>query len=219
MTFIDETEGLSNTFESGSESDTPFPPSEDQPSVSVGSTSSSHISRSAGSPSLSSIRLILDSEARHRPRSPQNVTSARTMNTPSQHDQSFKSPISTHDDFAQLPSPDPSTGKAITEDDSVVLNYEAFPNSIAPPLPSIYLDTPVWPLTDPSEAVLLRHFVQNLATWVCGLVTSKILVLDYLITSSWTFVTQCNISRSKFLGELVFAPFYWTQFSPYLQDT
>ncbi len=72
-----------------------------------------------------------------------------------------------HDDFAQLPSPDPSTGKAIAEDDSVALAYGPFQNGIDPPPPSIYLDTPVWPLTDPSEAVLLRHFVQNLATWVC----------------------------------------------------
>lgn len=33
-------------------------------------------------------------------------------------------------------------------------------------IPAIYSDTPIWPLTDPSEALLLRHFVQNLATWV-----------------------------------------------------
>jgi len=31
---------------------------------------------------------------------------------------------------------------------------------------SIYSDAPIWPLTDPSEALLLRHFVQNLAIWV-----------------------------------------------------
>ena len=30
----------------------------------------------------------------------------------------------------------------------------------------IYLDRPVWPLTKLSEALLLRHFAQNLATWV-----------------------------------------------------
>lgn len=33
-------------------------------------------------------------------------------------------------------------------------------------VPQIYSRTPIWPLTDPSEALLLRHFVQNLATWV-----------------------------------------------------
>ncbi|KIN05899.1 hypothetical protein OIDMADRAFT_113285 [Oidiodendron maius Zn] len=33
-------------------------------------------------------------------------------------------------------------------------------------IPAIYSDTPIWPLTDPSEALLLRHFVQNLATWL-----------------------------------------------------
>lgn len=32
--------------------------------------------------------------------------------------------------------------------------------------PSIYLDEPVWPLSNPEEAILLRHFVQKLAIWV-----------------------------------------------------
>lgn len=36
-----------------------------------------------------------------------------------------------------------------------------------PPLPSIYLEKAVWPLKDPAEALLLRHYVQNLAIWVC----------------------------------------------------
>lgn len=39
-------------------------------------------------------------------------------------------------------------------------------HSHSPPLPPIYSSTPIWPLTDPSEAFLLRHFVQNLAIWV-----------------------------------------------------
>ena len=33
-------------------------------------------------------------------------------------------------------------------------------------IPPIASNTPIWPLADPSEALLLRHFVQNLATWV-----------------------------------------------------
>lgn len=171
LTFIDETEGLSNSHESGSESDTPFAPSEDRPSTSAGSTSSSHIPRSAVSPSLSSIRLILDSDTGQTPRSPRSFPSLGTMN-PSILDKpgvkiiSSKPSIFSNDDFVQLPSPDPSTGKAFVEEDSVSLTYEGFQNSIAPPPPSIYLDTPVWPLTDPSEAVLLRHFVQNLAIWL-----------------------------------------------------
>jgi hypothetical protein len=32
--------------------------------------------------------------------------------------------------------------------------------------PHVYLDEPVWPLTDHSEAVLFRHFIQKLAIWV-----------------------------------------------------
>jgi hypothetical protein len=34
------------------------------------------------------------------------------------------------------------------------------------PIPPIYSDRPVWPLADPAEAKLLRHFVQKLAIWV-----------------------------------------------------
>jgi hypothetical protein len=35
------------------------------------------------------------------------------------------------------------------------------------PTPTIYLDKAVWPLKDPKEALLLRHFVRKLAIWVC----------------------------------------------------
>jgi hypothetical protein len=38
-----------------------------------------------------------------------------------------------------------------------------------PQLPSIYLEKPIWPLKDPTEALLLRHYVQNLAIWVSDL--------------------------------------------------
>ncbi|PMD35790.1 hypothetical protein L207DRAFT_94577 [Hyaloscypha variabilis F] len=171
LTFIDETEGLSNSYESGSESDAPFAPSEGRPSVSAGSTSSSHVPRSTGSPSLTSIRLILDSDAVQTPRSQGNSSSLGALNpsvvgTPGHHSNPSKTPIFPHDIFAQLPSPNPSTGKAVAEEDALILAFDEFQNTIAPPPPSIYLDTPVWPLTDPSEAVLLRHFVQNLATWL-----------------------------------------------------
>lgn len=213
VTFVDETEGLSNNYESESESDTPFPPSEGGPSVSAGSTSSSHVSRSAASPSLSSIRLIVDSDTGQTPRSPENATSLGTTNpstldTTGQHSMSSKSPFS-HDDFTQLPSPGPSTGKPIAEDDLVGITYDAFQNTIAPPpSPSIYLDTPVWPLTDPSEAVLLRHFVQNLATWVCHPATSNFFSRVLLMAPSWTSVIQCSISKSKFHVGRAYAQFY-----------
>jgi len=35
------------------------------------------------------------------------------------------------------------------------------------PTPTIYLEKAVWPLKDPREALLLRHFVRKLAIWVC----------------------------------------------------
>lgn len=40
------------------------------------------------------------------------------------------------------------------------------PQHIGSSLPHIYLDKPVWPLKDLSEAMLFRHFVEKLAIWV-----------------------------------------------------
>jgi hypothetical protein len=58
-----------------------------------------------------------------------------------------------------------TTGKAMAL--TYAEDHPGFRSSLAQDsLPSIYLSTPVWPLTDPSEAALLRHFVQNLAIWV-----------------------------------------------------
>jgi hypothetical protein len=64
-----------------------------------------------------------------------------------------------------------STAKAFAEEDgpSISLYPETpstFQDSSPSTFPSIYLDEPVWPLTDPAEANLLRHFVQNLAIWL-----------------------------------------------------
>lgn len=46
-------------------------------------------------------------------------------------------------------------------------------------VPQIYSRAPIWPLTDPSEALLLRHFVQNLAIWVGNTDLSKLLSNSY----------------------------------------
>jgi len=35
-----------------------------------------------------------------------------------------------------------------------------------PETPPMYKTKPIWPLTDPEQAGLFRHFVQNLAIWV-----------------------------------------------------
>jgi hypothetical protein len=175
VTFIDENEGLSNSFDSGSESDVPFPPSEDRPSDSPKSSSPSLLSRNTLSPSLGSTGIIPDSDSRSIPRTPKNDISFGDTDSSAhgelgQENIAPKPAMFSHHDFAQLSPSDP-TAKALPEEDSIVLSYakyhHGFQISVVPqPLPSIYLDTPVWPLTDPSEAVLLRHFVQNLATWV-----------------------------------------------------
>jgi hypothetical protein len=152
VTFVDETEGLFNNYESGSESDTPFPPPEDRPNGSDRSPSPSVLSRSVVSPSLGSVSVIPGSDTGQTPRTPEN--SALLGNTDSStHDESHsvpaKPPIFRHDDYAQLPSPNPSTGKALAEEDPVALTYVegpyGFQSGVAPqpPMPSIYLDAPV----------------------------------------------------------------------------
>jgi hypothetical protein len=210
VTFVDETEGLSNSYESGSESDTPFPPSEDRPNGSPRSSSPSLLSRSVVSPSLGSVSMIPGSDTGHTPSTPENSTLVGNTDSSTLDEQqsiTTKPPIFPHNDYAQLPSPNPSTGKALTEEDPVALTYVnspyGFQSSVtSPALPSIYLDAPVWPLTDPSEAVLLRHFVQNLAIWV-GLTRPSFSISSrvWLTAFSWTFVIPCSISRSKFLEE------------------
>lgn len=80
--------------------------------------------------------------------------------------------------ISHLPSPVPSSSKGVSENEpssiasfteiSLTEHEHVFDEPLdLDPSPPIYLDRPIWPLTDPAEALLLRHFVQNLAIWVC----------------------------------------------------
>lgn len=79
---------------------------------------------------------------------------------------------------------------------------------IASTTPQIYSGAPIWPLTDPSEALLLRHFVQNLAIWVGY--TDPVQAFVELILNplySWTFAILSSISKPMFHREQEHAGF------------
>jgi hypothetical protein len=75
----------------------------------------------------------------------------------------------THEDLPLLSLSNPLTIEGILNKggSEYVDNSETYHHSgEAQTIPQIYSERPAWPLTDPSEALLLRHFVQNLAIWV-----------------------------------------------------
>lgn len=82
------------------------------------------------------------------------------------------SPVFSHDDSPQVSLPDLPLAKGQGDNDGATVSTYSESTHMLPdredasPLSPIYLELPVWPLTDPSEALLLRHFVQNLAIWV-----------------------------------------------------
>lgn len=165
VTFVDETQELVNNYEDES----------DIENVDVG------IAGVVESPHSTSATQVSQSESPHpswtlvRTPRPLSVSSLVHAESP------FIGPLSEHvslpklpplpRDLTQLPSPSsfnvrrqidgeiPSTGEFVEVNTS-------FSNQRSPSLPPIYTNKPVWPLTDPAEALLLRHYVQNLAIWL-----------------------------------------------------
>jgi hypothetical protein len=171
VTFVNETDATVNSYEDDSESEAPNQASENGPT---------------GSPCSSSTQLLQSesprSPIRHRPSwTLENTPRPISVSSLEQADSAFIGPMpqpsilptlpSSTQDFIQLPSPSsPSYGR-VSENDIASLSRQptqpTFENILqSAPLPSIYLETPVWPLKDPAEALLLRHYVQNLAIWV-----------------------------------------------------
>jgi hypothetical protein len=67
-------------------------------------------------------------------------------------------------------------------------------------MPPIYSDRPIWPLKDRAEALLLRHFVQNLAIWVRSYHNLFPICLygSLIVCFSLIYATPYNISRLRF---------------------
>lgn len=118
-------------------------------------------------------RKITRSETAETPRTVISTdhTSSPTYGPLEQYERPLKRPRSANDASGHLLNEIDTPSRYAEEDNS-------YRSNIAPvSLPSIYLETPVWPLTDPAEAILLRHFVQNLAIWVRTL-SKSLLILE-----------------------------------------
>jgi hypothetical protein len=176
VTFVDETQGVVDNFDDyGTDSEGQSPPKARRTESSLTIDAVIHPeNESPVSHSPSGIHMRSRTTPKSTPHSSLVGAASPVPGIP-QHGV----PISKPGGFAQtgiqygphLPSPDLSTTKAFAEQDapSTPLYPErpsTFQDSSPSTFPSIYLAEPVWPLTDPAEANLLRHFVQNLAIWV-----------------------------------------------------
>jgi len=173
VTFIDESQALVNNCEDDSESE----------NMDVDMAGASESPESSSAPHVSHTDSPQSSWTLVRTPRPASVSSFSHTDSP------FIGPLQERISMPKLP-PLPhdltrllSPG-SFTSTRQVDIGIEATPGYLqshsplrdahprTPPPPSIYLDKPVWPLTDPAEALLLRHYVQNLAIWVrCSLFT------------------------------------------------
>jgi hypothetical protein len=180
VTFIDETEGVVDNFDDyGTDSEGQSPPKARRTESSLTIDAVIHPeNESPVSHSPSHMHLASGIIPRSAP-NPSRIGATSPVRALPQHG----IPTSRSQGLAQtviqygphLPSPDLSTTKAFAEEDAPSISLypetsSTFQDSSPSTFPSIYLDEPVWPLTDPAEANLLRHFVQNLAIWVSQIV-------------------------------------------------
>lgn len=170
LTFVDETPSLNNNdYESESENGEP---SEEAPPEYTQTSTSQFTQDEASHSPFDDHQSLRSGTASLPPLATLSWEQPSTSTFEPHHQVSLpRIPGLPHHDFTQLPSPVPSTPRAILNHDTSTHTYHEDHNTFRDPvssisLPSIYLDKPVWPLTDPQEARLLRHFVQNLAIWL-----------------------------------------------------
>lgn len=162
MTFSDETPRLvGNHDDMESESESSDSEMESRHS------SLSIASRSRGAASQIPSRRSLRSEI---PQAPLKSSLIRAKGA-RRHSNLPSMPGVAHFNFAQPTSPNATLSKdrfdsSFNPGISFLEADNALESVVLSQPPSIYLEAPIWPLTDPSEALLLRHYVQNLATWV-----------------------------------------------------
>ena len=176
MAFVDETKGLANSsdYESFSECATPPPEarSTDATSLSLTPTAQGQVDwQLEHEPTPPHISMTIHERrepsqspnAIHRPPNPVSyrLWEERTVSNPSEVS---LNPI-------PLLSSNPLTiqgilNKSVTDSPHLQVDPLYSKDENSPSIPPIHSDRPVWPLADPAEALLLRHFVQNLAIWV-----------------------------------------------------
>lgn len=166
MTFVNETEALVSHYEDDSDSDTPRQTSDSGPAESPYSTvTQAPQTSSPKSPMRRESSWTLDQSP--RPTSAPSFELSKSPIVRSVQRPNSASKLPPLHELIQLPSPTSSVATGSHFSSERLVNYPALPNILdATVSTSIYLDKPVWPLRDPAEALLLRHYVQNLAIWV-----------------------------------------------------
>jgi hypothetical protein len=168
---VDETKGLSSNSDYDSEYATP--PPETRSTAVVSSISTSRMGTRSRP-----VTSIDDGIGQDRMDHDHSPTVNRTLKSPLSYSLREQRTLSNTPELFLEPAPAESstnplsiegllnmTGaeSADTFDQNISGLFESEETS---PSLSIYSAKPVWPLTDPAEARLLRHFVQNLAIWV-----------------------------------------------------
>jgi len=173
VTFVDETQCIFDNDDPDSDSENELPRSENKANETASSKLRGTFPRTENSSAVSHYNKITRSDPASTPRTLvplENISESPLQGLLEEHGTASEVPRLSQVEYTHLPSPNPSTTKGILNSEAVIESphtndqpkFQVDPNL----LPSIYLDTPVWPLTDPAEALLLRHFVQNLAIWV-----------------------------------------------------
>lgn len=173
LTFVDETKGLpsSSDCDSFSEYVTPPPENRSTDATSAFSTPTADAILLT-QPENAQVLQVTGSEASDYNQSTSATASLASPFTHGLWDDSITSKTSNLSHEAQpLLFSNPLTIEGLLNkhgtDDShqkVPRSYQHNAESLL--LPPIYSEEPVWPLTNPEEALLLGHFVQNLAIWL-----------------------------------------------------
>ena len=189
MTFVNETKGISSNSdnESYSEYETPQPDPRPSNVASAFSTPTNdafvepqHSPIFAGSKSTDHVPV-------DRSESPSAIPSLTTSfnhkHWESRLEQRTDSNPPEQGSLLLPSSPNPLTIEGILNKGGAVPFHQELHQAYehgkeSPPIPPIYSDKPVWPLADPAEAKLLRHFIQKLAIWVRGIILSEVWGID-----------------------------------------
>ena len=174
MTFIDESRGLASNFDYEYLLETVTPPLSRSTDATSAFSTPTPLAHPIGEPELLQTPNLPPSRVTsHGIDSP---STKPPLASPLHHRLWEEHTVSDTSELSQeaLPpnySSNPLTIEGILNKSAANISHQGIHQSYnrsveSPSISPIYLERPVWPLADPAEALLLRHFVQNLATWV-----------------------------------------------------
>jgi hypothetical protein len=167
---VDETKGLASHSDYESEYATPPPETRSTDVTSAFSTPANDVFSELEHTPMLAVGNLIDHKLLDGSQSPSVIPSLTNPFTHRLWDQRTVSnnPELSHESLPLHSSSNPLTIEGILNKGGTdPLHQGVAQQDEGPPfIPQIYSDRPVWPLADPAEAKLLRHFVQNLAIWV-----------------------------------------------------